>query len=269
MTKYRSALWVMLGLAARGFAQPSTAPLVLTGAIPLPHVQGRIDHLGLDPKGRWFIPVLGNDREEVLDLAAGTRARTITGIPRPQGVVYSPETNKLFVSSDEGKLYMYDGTSIDPIAALEYGDHVDNLRYDAAERRGYGDEEAGAIAIVDVNTNQRLTQEFKFGAHPEAFQLEKSGLHIYVNVADLKEIAVIDRNPGRIARWPLTSDGNFPMALDQAEHRLFVVSRAPARLVVVDTNSGRAIVDLPCVQNSDDVFYDAALRASAKRTVSA
>lgn len=259
MTKYRSALWVMLALAMRGFAQPSTAPLVLTGAIPLPHVQGRIDHLGLDPKGRLFISALGNNTEEVLDLAAGTRARTITGIPRPQGVVYSPETNKLFVGSDEGKLYIYDGTSLDPIATLEFGDDVDNLRYDAADRRvyvGYGDEEAGAIAIVDVNTNQRLTQEFKLGAHPESFQLEKSGPHIYVNVPDLKEIAVVDRNTGKIARWPLTAGGNFPMALDEPEHRLFVVSRDPARLVVVETNSGRAIVALPCVQNSDDVFYD-------------
>lgn len=140
----------------------------------------------------------------------------------PERVVCSPETNRLFVGSDEGKLYLYDGTSHDPIAALEFGDDVENPRYDAADRRvyvGYGDEGVGAIAIGDVNTPQRLTQEFKLGAHPESFQLEKSGPHNYVNVADLKEIAVIDRNTGKIARWPLTADGNFPMALDEAEYR--------------------------------------------------
>ena len=48
------------------------------------------------------------------------------------------------------------------------------------------------------------------------------------------------------------------MALDEAEHRLFVVTRAPARLAVLDTKSGRVVAALPCVQNSDDVYYDAA-----------
>ena len=48
------------------------------------------------------------------------------------------------------------------------------------------------------------------------------------------------------------------MALDEANHRLFVATREPARLTVFDTSSGRMIATLPCVQNSDDLFYDSA-----------
>jgi hypothetical protein len=235
-------------------------PLVLTGAIPLPDVQGRIDHLGSDFKGRLFVSALGNNSEEVLDLAAGTRVHAIHGIPKPQGVIYSPEANKLFVGSDEGKLYIYDGTSLDLITSIDFGDDVDNLRYDSASKRvyvGYGDDEAGAIAVVDATTNQRLPEEFKLGAHPESFQLEKSGPNLYVNLPDLKQIAVIDRNTGKISRWSLSLESNFPMALDEAHHRLFVVTHAPARLVVFATDSGRMITALPCAQNADDVFYDA------------
>ena len=71
----------------------NSAPLVLTGAIPLENVHGRIDHFGFDPKNRLFVSALGNNTEEVIDLSAQRVVLT------PQGVVYSPETNKLFVAS--------------------------------------------------------------------------------------------------------------------------------------------------------------------------
>ncbi len=234
-------------------------PLVLTGAIPLPNVQGRIDHLSLDPKGRLFVSALGNNTEEVLDLTAGTRTHSISGVPNPQGVVYSPELNKLFVGSDGGKLYIYDGMSFDLLTSIDFGDDVDNLRYDVADKRiyvGYGDKENGAVGVVDATSNKRLDEEFKLGAHPESFQLERSGPHIYVNLPDLKQIAVINRNTRAISRWSLDTEGNFPMALDEADHRLFVVTRAPARLVVLDASSGHVVAALPCVQNADDLYYD-------------
>jgi DNA-binding beta-propeller fold protein YncE len=248
-------------LTQESLRSKTSKPLVLTGAVPLPNVQGRIDHLALDGKGHLFVSALGNNSEEVIDLSAGTRGRSISGIPRPQGVAFSPEFNKLFVGSDEGKLYIYDGTSFDLITSIDFGDDVDNLRYDAASKRlyvGYGDEEAGAIAMVDAATNKRLDEEFKLGAHPESFQLEKTGPHIYVNLPDLKQIADINRKTAAISRWPVSLEGNFPMALDESGHRLFVATRAPARLAVFDTGSGHMIAALPCVQNSDDVYYDLA-----------
>ena len=106
-------------------------PLVLTGAIPLPNVQGRIDHFGFDPKNKLFVSALGNNSEEVIDLGAQRVVHSISKIPSPQGVVYSPETNKLFVASDDGKVYIYDGTSFDLITSLDFHDDADNLRYDS------------------------------------------------------------------------------------------------------------------------------------------
>lgn len=257
------SIGVVLILALTGQTPPMTVPtqpLVLTGVDPLPSVQGRIDHFALDPtEGRLFVSAFGNNSEEVIDISAGRVVHSIRGVPKPQGVAYSAELNKLFVGSDQGKLYVYDGSSFDLIKSIDFGDDVDNLRYDAASKRvyvGYGDDEAGAIGIVDATTNNRLDGEFKLGGHPESFQLEMSGLNIYVNVPDLKQIAVINRSTGAISRWPLTLDSNLPMALDEADRRLFVVTRGPARLVVLDTTSGHVVAELPCVQNSDDVYYD-------------
>jgi hypothetical protein len=48
------------------------------------------------------------------------------------------------------------------------------------------------------------------------------------------------------------------MALDETDHRLFVVTREPPRLLVLDTASGKVVATLPCVQDSDDLYYDAA-----------
>lgn len=246
--------------AQKSVPSESAQPLVLTGAIALPGVQGRIDHLSNDQKGRLFVSALGNNTEEVVDLSSGARVHSISGVPSPQGVVYAPESNKLFVGSDEGKLYIYNGSSLDLITSIDFGDDVDNLRYDATGKLvyvGYGAED-GAIAMVDATTNQRLKEEFKLGAHPESFQLEKSGPNLYVNLPDLKQIAAINRNTHAITRWPVALDSNFPMALDEANHRVLVATREPARLAVFDTRSGRMIAAVPCVQNSDDLFYDSA-----------
>ena len=256
-----SVILTACAVAQQSAKAPGSAPLVLTGAIPLPNVYGRIDHFGFDPENRLFLSALGNNTVEVIGLSAQRVVHTITDVPTPQGVVYSPETNKLFVGSDKGKLYIYNASSFHLIATIEFGDDVDNLRYDAPSRRvyvGFGDGDTAAIAMIDAETNQRLPQEFKVGAHPESFQVEQSGPNIYVNVPDRKEIAVINRKTGAISRWPLKVDGNFPMALNEAEHRLFIASRSPARMVVLDTITGHVVAELPCVQDSDDLYYDAA-----------
>ena len=243
-------------------APPIAAPLVLTGAVPLPQVKGRIDHFGFDPThNRLFVSALGNNTEEIIGLSGQTVVRTISRVPTPQGVAYSPETNKLFVGSDEGKLYVYDGTTFDLITSIDFGNDVDNLRYEATEKRvyvGYGDEKTGAIGMVDAATNKRLDSEFKLGAHPESFQLAGEGPNIYVNLPDLRQIAVVNRTTHSIIRWPIGFDGNFPMALDESDHRLFVATRTPPQLAVFDTNSGHLVAARPAVQDADDLYYDSA-----------
>jgi hypothetical protein len=258
------ALALILILTTQIKGQESSAPqdarpLVLTEAIPLQGIKGRFDHFGTSER-KLFVSALGNNTVEVIDISGRTLEHTITGVPNPQGVVYVPESNKLFVGSSKGKLYIYDGTSFDLITAIDFHGDVDNLRYDAANNRvyvGYGDEETAAIVAVDATTNKRMDEEYKLGAHPESFQLETSGPNVYVNLPDLKQIAVINRSTHAIARWPLTLEHNFPMALDEADHRLFVGTHEPARLAVFDTQSGHMVTALPSVQDADDLYYDA------------
>ena len=93
--------------AQKSLAPETTRPLILTEAIPLEGVKGRIDHFG-SAGNRLFVSALGNNTVEVIDISARTVIHTITGIPNPQGVAFSPEANKLFAASSKGKLYIYD-----------------------------------------------------------------------------------------------------------------------------------------------------------------
>jgi DNA-binding beta-propeller fold protein YncE len=239
-------------------------PLILTSQIPLPRVHGRFDHFTFDPSepARVFISALGNSSVEVIDLVKDSDVHSIPGIPEPQGIVFATGLNKLFVASRKGKLYIYDGSDYKLITSIDYNADVDNLRYDAGSKRvyvGYGDEDKAAIGMVDATTNQRLDEAYKTGAHPESYQLEKTGPNIYVNLPDLKEVGVIDRTTKKLSSWPLPEKyaENFPMALDEPDHRLMIVTRTPPRLVVFDTNSGKVVAAQPCVADVDDLYYDA------------
>jgi hypothetical protein len=239
---------------------PPEKPLVLTEAIPLEDAKGRFDHFAMGG-GRLFVAALGSNAVEAINIGGRILEHTVTGVPNPQGIAFSPENNKLFVASGRGKVYVYDGKSYDQIAAIDFEGGADNLRYDAATKRVYvgsgAGEKTGAIATIDATTNQR-GEEYNLGGEPESFQLEKSGPNIYVNVPDLKQIVVVNRTTKQISRWPLGGvESNFPMALDEADHRLFVGVHVPPRLAVYDTTSGRLVATLPSVQDSDDLYFDA------------
>jgi DNA-binding beta-propeller fold protein YncE len=236
----------------------AAAPLKLEKTIELPDVQGRIDHMSIDIAGqRLFVSALGNNTVEVVDLKAGKRAHTISGLKEPQGALYIRDKNRLFVASDkDGTVKVFDGTSFQLLKTVEYGDDADNLRYDSARERVYVGYGSGALGEMD--TDGQKIAETKLDAHPESFQLEKGSSHIYVNLPGSRKVAVVDREAHSVVTsWGMgLTLGNYAMALDEADHRLFVVSRAPARLVVMDTATGKVVQKLAAVGDTDDIFFD-------------
>jgi len=241
---------------------PKRALLLLVQEIPLPNVGGRIDHFTFDAKRKRVIgAALGNNTVEVVDTFAGRDVHSITGAAAPQGVVYVSELNRLFVANGtDGKLRVYDGDTFKLINTLDIGEDADNVRYDPTEKRvyvAYGGDEEGGIAVIDAASGKRLDDVAKLDAHPESFQIAASRPVIYANIATKAKVVVIDRNTHKVTDWPLrTGKANYPMALDEADHRLFVVTRKPAQLVVLDSDSGAMVASVPCVNDSDDLYYD-------------
>ena len=233
----------------------------LVQTIPMPDVEGRIDHLAVDLEGkRLFIAALGNNTMEVLDLAAGKRVATIKGLHEPQGIAYVAGLNRIFVANGEdGKCHIYDGGSLKLVDTVDFSGDADNVRYDAGAKHiwvGYG---KGALGEMDAASGKRLG-DVALKGHPESFQLEKSGPRIFVNVPSAGHIAVVDRQKRAvIATWPVEqARSNYPMALDEAGHRLYIGCRKPPRVLVYDTNTGRVTASVEFVGDTDDLFYDAA-----------
>ena len=234
-------------------------PLRLVATIPLNNVEGRIDHLGIDLKGeRLFMSALGNDTVEVFDLRANKRLHTITGLHEPQGTTYAPEANKLYVgNAGDGTVRVFDGTTYRLLRVLHFSSDADDTRYDTETRRvyvGYGE---GAVAAIDT-TDDKVRGKVQVEAHPEAFEVERGGGRIFINVPNAHEIAVADWGRKKVvARWRLGPySANFPMALDAEDHRLFVVTRRPVQFLVFDSNSGKMIAHVAAVGDADDIWYD-------------
>jgi DNA-binding beta-propeller fold protein YncE len=237
----------------------STAPLKLAQTIALGGVEGRIDHFAFDAAGeRLFVCALGNNTVEVLDLRKGERVHSIAGLGAPQGIAYIPELDRLFIANDKGGICkIYDGKSFQVVGELNFKDDADNVRYDEATKKIYVGFGSGGIAVVNAPDGKQVGS-IKLSAHPEAFQLEKNGSRIFVNVPNSRHVAVIDRDKGEvIATWKTDlAFGNFPMALDETNHRLFVGCRLPSKLVALNTDSGDVVAKIDISGDSDDVFYD-------------
>ena len=255
------ALAVVIALAGNclAAAESGGAELQLKQTIPLPGVEGRIDHLDLDAAGdRLFVCALGNNTADVLDLRKGERVHTISGLGSPQGLVYIAELNRLFVANDKGGICkIYDAKSFQTVGELNFKDDADNVRFDSAAKKIYVGFGSGGIAVVNAADGKQIGS-IKLSAHPEAFELEKNGERIFVNVPNSRHVAVIDRKKGEvIATWKTDGAfGNFPMAFDEANHRLFIGCRIPSKLVVLNTESGEVVAKIDISGDPDDVFYD-------------
>jgi hypothetical protein len=88
--------------------------------------------------------------------------------------------------------------------------------------------------------------------------LEKNGKRIFVNVPNSRHVAVIDRDKNEVvATWKTDlAFANFPMALDEVNHSLFIGCRMPSKLVVLNTESGDVVAKIDISGDPDDVFYD-------------
>ena len=235
------------------------APLHLKQTIVLPGVEGRIDHFALNAANdRLFVCALGNNTVEVLDLRKAERIHSITGLGAPQGIVYIPALDRLFVANDKGGICkIYDAKSYQNVGEIDFKDDADNVRYDAPSNRVYVGFGSGGIATINASDGKTIGS-IKLAAHPEAFEMEKQGHRIFVNVPNARQVAVIDREKSDvIATWKTDGAfGNFPMGFDEANHRLFIGCRTPPKLVVLNTESGNVVASIDISGDPDDLFYD-------------
>jgi DNA-binding beta-propeller fold protein YncE len=258
-------------------APPQKAPVLkFIGSIPLPSIQGRVDHTSVDLKGqRLFASGFGDHLVDVIDLKTGKEITQIKSLNEPQNSYYVSSTNRLFVSSSgDGTVKVFDGTNFTLQKTVQLSSDADNIRYDARRHHvlvNYGGEKFlngqvrarqglkdGAVAVLDEEGNK--VGDIPTSGHPESLQLEQKGHRIFINSPDNHYVVVADLDTNKVlAHWSNPACENYPMALDEDHHRIFVFCRnSPGSVSVIDTESGKQVTTIPATpqSSSDDMFYD-------------
>jgi hypothetical protein len=84
------------------------------------------------------------------------------------------------------------------------------------------------------------------------------GLFVFVFISIASQIQVIDTSKRRVLfTWPVTSQHPGDAAFDESSSRLFIGTRTPAEMIVMDSNSGREVAHLTTAEGMDGVYFDA------------
>jgi DNA-binding beta-propeller fold protein YncE len=238
-----------------------SGPLVLSRTISLPNVQGGFNHMSVDVEHmRLFAAAPTNKTLESVDLRTGKPWRSLEG-EKPAAARYAPEFNQLYVPRGQS-LYIYDGTTLDVIGRIDLESNLDELQYNVRAKRLYvGCMTPGktGIAVIAIPEGKPLGR-IPLSAKLQGIAVEQKGSRIFANTPSVKQIAVMDGEKRKLLNTWLLEDveGNSPIGLDEAHHRLFVGTRRPAQLVVLDTTTGKAIAKIDMNSDADDLFYDPA-----------
>ncbi len=235
--------------------------LGLVQTIPLQNVGGRIDHMDIDiPRQRLFVAELGNNSIDVIDLKSGKRINSISGLHEPQGIAYVQDQNEIFVTNGgDGTVQIFDSNTFSLVKTISLSSDADNIHYDAFQKLvyvGYGN---GGLAVIDPVKNS-IIDTIALDGHPESFQIsDKLQPKIFVNIPESDSISVIDAQKRAVVeKWSNNGTrGNYPIALDEDNYRLFTVYRSPSQLSVIDTNTGKPVAKLDVVKDADDIWFDA------------
>jgi hypothetical protein len=269
-----------------GFADPVSADeaisqdrevLTLVQTIPLPGVKGRLDHMAVDLAGdRLFVAASDNNTLEVVDLAAGKVTKSLGGFRATQDALFlGGDFNKLFVSSLDGHVRTFQGESLWLIQDLKIEPDANRLFYDPATSLiyfGYGGQNAGFEAYERLGVLRPMPgagyDQFLADmiaptprpGHLAQIAMDHDGVLLACD-SRADTIYQFDTRKREVIRsWPARGDGAGDMALDRAQHRLFVGTRTPPEMTVYDSQSGKEIQSLPAPETMDGVHYDNKLR---------
>jgi DNA-binding beta-propeller fold protein YncE len=267
MKKLRFIFALVLTCASWSSAQEK-APLRLVQTIDVPGVR-KWDHFGVDLKGnRLFVTSEEEPAVEVFDLRTNKHLQSLTEFKEPHNVVPFPDLKKIYVVDGEAseiKILDYDSYKLVGHTPLTID--ADPVAYDPASKYLYvvnGGREAKTptclISIIDTTTGKKIADMTLETNRLESMAIEKSGTRLFVNMTGINSIGVVDREKRSVVQtWPITGGkDNVPLQYDEAAHRLFLVTRKPSKLVVVNADSGKEVTSLDVADYVDDLAYDAA-----------
>jgi hypothetical protein len=249
----------------------ASAPATLIGRSTSwkPEYSGDFDHFGVDTKrNKLLLAAEDHGTLEVFNLNTGAHEQTLTTFSTPHAILYLPEQDRLIVTdSGKGGTRILDAATYKVLSYINLEPGADSMAYDKPSNILYIVSGGKDVDMKDCFLNEvdpvsgKVYRKLRFDSdHVEAVRAEQHGNRLFVNVADKNRVDVVDKKTLKvIAQWPLTgAQTNLSMELDEADHRLFVGTRNPSKLIVLDTDNGKMVASLDAPATSDGLFYDSA-----------
>ncbi len=236
------------------------SPLVLLQTIPVPGVQGGFNHMSVDAvRQRLFAAASTNKTLEIIDLKEAKPLRSLAG-ERPAAARYAREFDQLYVTRGQS-VAIYDGKTFALITAVDIGSSLDELQYDARARRlyvGCMSPDKTGVAVISI-PDGKLLGMIALPDKPQGIAVDLASVKVFANMPDLRQVAVMNGEKRTLlTTWQLNPGlANVPIGLDEADHRLFVGTRHPAQLLVMNANTGDLVATVDSCADADDLFFDA------------
>jgi hypothetical protein len=270
---FRRAL-ILAGLALAGtlstalaLAAPGGEPLVLVHRSDFPGYDGDVDHLFADVgENKLFVAAEDHGTVEVFDLTTGRHLRSLTTFKTPHAFFLVPGTHRLIITDDSGPRIM-DDRSYRILGHIAVAPGADTEYYDPSTRHLFIVSGGADVHLKNCWLNEidpwtgKVLRKLKFDSdHVEAMQAQQHGGRIFINIADKDEVDIVDKSTLRIVgHWPIVGAKlNLAMALDEADHRLFIVTRKPTEMFALDTDNGRTVATVHVPDINDGISFDAA-----------
>ena len=249
MTKHIALALTLCGIAA-------TMPAVAQAGWAVEktiHIggQGSFDYLTVDSAThRLFVP--RTTHTLVIDAESGKTLADIPGQKNAHGVAIVPSVGRGFISDGggNGAIVIFDLKTYAVLGTIAAQPDADGIIFDPASGLVLavsGDKGVLMSFKPDIDpVHGKIDTPIDLGGAPEFLTSNGAG-RIYVNLEDKDSVAVVDIKARKvIAHWPVAPGGApVGMAIDVKNKRLFLGGRKPQKMIVMSTENGKVLADLP------------------------
>jgi len=230
---------------------------------------GGMDYITVDAKShRLYVP--RSTHTMVIDADSGKTLADIPGQKHNHGVALAPEAGRGFITDGEGSVVIFDLKTNAVLGTLKARPDADGIIYDKATGLvlvSCGDD--GTLVTIKPDVDPKtgsIDAAIDLGGKPEFLAADGAG-KVYVNLEDKDQIAVVDLKARKVlAHWPVAPGGSpVGLAIDAAKHRLFIGCRKPQKLIVMSTDDGKVLADLPIGAGVDATKFDGGLAFASCR----
>ncbi len=225
--------------------------------------EGAWDYLTVDAATHRLF-VTRSTHTMVIDATSGKTLGDIPGQKRSHGTAIVPAVGRGFITDGggDGGIVVFDLKTYATLGTLPTMPDSDGIIYDPSANLVLavsGDKNSLMTFKPDIDpVHGKIDPPIDLGGAPEYLAYDDSG-KVYVNLEDKDMVAVVDLKSRKVvARWPVTPGGHpVGLAIDRKTHRLFIGCRNPQKLIVMSTNDGKILADLPIGAGVDATKFHA------------